>query len=301
MTITTLGTLRHACAQCGGSCQGVNVGLANQEELERIHEQARELGIADPAPDGILRRSLGRCVFLGEDELCRIHATWGLKAKPMVCRQYPVIAIRVVKETRVGIDPGCFHSVKTWRTGPETPGGRLISSVSKMPDAVLPHEERVMALLDQAEDVACALERLIPGQLGPFQERWLRVLQEMDLTRLLADPETAPALRHSLGPMAAALPTWQGVPEDARLSDHAAAFALHATRRMVWLRLCPKIPDPAVVALLCLGGAMACAWTDPEDAVFGQAMAGWLRAIRASVVLGSLLPSPDTLKELIGR
>ena len=157
-----------------------------------------------------------------------------------------------------------------------------------------------MALLDHAESVEHALTSLIPGPVEALLDRWVQVLRDMDLATLLADPETAPALRHSLGPMAEALPTWQSAPEMTPLSDDAAAFALDATQRMVWLRLCPKIPDPAVVALLCLAGTMTCAWTDPEDAAFGQALAGWMRAIRASAVLARLLPSPDALRDLVG-
>ena len=31
----------------------------------------------------------GACLLLGEDNLCRIHKTWGAEAKPEVCRYYP--------------------------------------------------------------------------------------------------------------------------------------------------------------------------------------------------------------------
>lgn len=299
MSVTTLGTLRHSCAMCGGSCQGVNVSLSSQEEMAQVLAQAKELGVEDPAPEGVLRRVRGRCVFLGEDELCRIHGAWGLSAKPKVCQQYPMIATRVGQETRVGLDPGCFHSVRSWQTGPEVPGGSLMVSVSKQPDALLPHEERVMALLEQVQSLEQALAVLIPGDLEGFLGRWILALQGVELAELLADPETSPSLRHSLGPMAQALPTWRAIPGPPELSDNARDFALHAAKRMVWLRLCPQIPAPAVVALLSVGGALACAWTNPQDAAFGQALAGWVRAMRAPAVLGRLLPSPQSLQALV--
>ena len=46
-------------------------------------------------------------------------------------------------------------------------------------------------------------------------------------------------------------------------------------------------------------GVMACGWTNTEDAAFGQALAGWMRAIRAPAVLGRLLPSPQSLQTLV--
>jgi Fe-S-cluster containining protein len=299
MSIATLGPLRHVCAMCGGSCQGVNVSLSSQEELTQVLAQAEQLGISDAAPEGVLRRVHGRCVFLGDDELCRIHGAWGMSAKPKVCQQYPMIATRVGDETRVGLDPGCFHSVKSWTTGPEVPGGSLMVSVSAQPDALLPHEERVMAVLEQAESIEQALANLVPGGLEGFLGRWIQALQEVDLADLLADPDTPSSLEQSLGPLARALATWTTIPGPPELSENARAFALDATKRMVWLRLCSKIPSPAVVALLSLGGAMACGWTNTDDAAFGQALAGWMRAIRAPAVLGRLLPSPQSLQTLV--
>lgn len=297
--INTLGTLRHICAMCGGSCQAVKVSLSSQEELAQVLAQAKELGISDPAPQGVLRRVGGRCVFLGDDELCRIHAAWGLRAKPKVCQQYPMIATRVGDETRVGLDPGCFHSVSSWQTGPQIPGGALLVSVSEQPDALLRHEQQVMDILDGALSIEGALSLLLPGSLEGFLGRWIQALQALDLPGFLADPDTSPSLRHSLGPSAQALPTWTAIPGPPELSENASAFALHAAKRMVWLRLCPLIPAPAVVALLSLGGAMVAGWTNTEDAAFGQAVAGWLRAIRAPAVLGRLLPSPESLHWLV--
>ncbi len=299
MSVATLGTLRHRCAMCGGSCQGVNVSLSSEQELAQVTAQAAELGIDDPAPEGVLRRVAGRCVFLGEDELCRIHGTWGLAAKPRVCQQYPMIATRVGSETRVGLDPGCFHSVTSWQTGPEVPGGSLMVSVSNQPDALLPHEARVMEVLEHAQGIEHALAMLVPGELEDFLGRWIRSLQGVDLARLLAEPETAPSLGQSLGPLATAIPSWTAIPGPPALSDNARDFAVHAAKRMVWLRLCPRVPSPAVVALLSLAGGLACGWTDPTDASFGQALAGWMRAIRAPAVLGRLLPSPQALQALV--
>ncbi len=301
--VETRGVLRHECLMCGGSCQGVKVPLLNEEERRRVEEQAAELDIENAVVDGVLRRVNGRCTFLGDDNLCRIHAKWGLLSKPTVCRQYPLVATRVGDETRVGLDPGCFTSVKTWSSGPLVPAGALVSSTSGFTDAVTRMEAQVLGLLDNQATVAvalCALTNTSAAWPDVFLGRWFVALQNIGLHELLADPDTSPSLKNSLGGLATALK--EGLPATGPivLSADADAFALDAAQRMVWLRLVTQIPAPAVTALLTLAGAVACAWAHPrDDAAFGQAFAGWVRAIRSPSVLGRLLPSPAALRDLI--
>ena len=73
---------RHRCLTCGTCCQGVYVEVG-PEEVPRIEEAARALGVEDPIDDGGLRFENGRCVFLGEDLLCDIHRRFGGEAKPV--------------------------------------------------------------------------------------------------------------------------------------------------------------------------------------------------------------------------
>lgn len=44
----------------------------------------------------------GRCAFLGEDDLCAIHAELGVAAKPLGCRQFPFVLV----ETPAGVVVG---------------------------------------------------------------------------------------------------------------------------------------------------------------------------------------------------
>lgn len=301
--VETRGVLRHDCLMCGGSCQGVKVPLLNHDERQRVAEQAIELGVEEPVIDGVLRRVNGRCVFLGDDNLCRIHGSWGLLSKPTVCRQYPLVATRVGDETRVGLDPGCFTSVKTWKTGPLVPAGALVASASGFPAAVGQVEDQVLALLDRHTGVAGALGALTNTQTvwpAAFMDRWFVALQGIGLHELLADPDTSPSLTTSLGSLARALQSGLPASGPIHLSDDASAFAVDAAQRMVWLRLVTQVPAPAVTALLTLAGALSCGWAHPgDDAAFGQAFAGWVRAIRSPSVLGRLLPTPAALRELI--
>lgn len=301
--VETRGVLRHDCLMCGGSCQGVKVALLNEGEHDRVAEQAAKLGVEEPVADGVLRRVSGQCVFLGDNNLCRIHAEWGLLAKPTVCRQYPMVATRVGDETRVGLDPGCFTSIQTWQTGPLVPAGALVASTSGFPDAVSQLEPQVLALLDAQDTVAdglCALTGTPPGWPEAFLDRWFVALRGVGLHELLADPDTSPSLKNSLGGLATALNDGRELPGAGVLSPQINAFALDAAKRMVWLRLVTQVPSPAVTALLTLAGAVSCAWAHPgDDAAFGQAFAGWVRAIRSPSVLGRLLPSPAALRKVI--
>lgn len=295
--------LRHACTRCGGSCQGVQVRLASDDERQRVQEQAVTLGVIDPIVDSGLRQDGGRCVFQGDDDLCRIHSRWGLFAKPLVCRQYPLVATRVGDDTRVGVDPGCFTHATTWQTGPETAVASLIVRPSALPSAIEPLEMQVLAALAANPSPAAVLSVLI-GSTTPwpaaFWSRWIRALQAVALHELLRDTATSPALRDSLLPMADALAALTEPPSEPNISDASAAFAVDATERMVWLRLCSALPNPIAVAVLTLAGTVTAACVHPgDDARFGQAVAGWCRALRAPAVLGRLLPTPDALQTLV--
>jgi hypothetical protein len=164
-------------------------------------------------------------------------------------------------------------------------------------------EPQVLALLDAQDTVAsalCALTGSSSAWPDAFLGRWFVALRSIGLHELLADPDTSPSLTNSLGGLATRLK--EGLPPTGpiALPANTDAFALDAAQRMVWLRLVTQIPAPAVTALLTLAGAVSCAWAHPDDeAAFGQAFAGWVRAIRSPSVLGRLLPSPAALRNLI--
>lgn len=296
--------LRHACRQCGGSCQGVEVALTGEDEAQRILQQAGVLGVSEPLNGRRLRRVGGRCVFLADDGLCRIHAKWGLLAKPLVCRQYPLVVLDADGEQRIGIDPGCFTHSQTWRSGPSI--GNQPAAVSRvaLPAAAKPLEQRVLALIDGSRDLITPLAALTGETEWPtaYLHRWIAALQRIDLPSLLADPDTSPSLTDALTPLAEALPALnERELSPPALSDEMVAYTLDATSRMVWLRLCTQLPSPAAVALLALSGAVSCAWVSDDEETYGRALAGWLRSMRAPAVLGRLFGQPGSFEALMGR
>lgn len=90
-----------ACHQCGYCCRGSLVPLS-AAEVERLRSQKWEddpdLGnvrIMVPygsasRPYRLAHRPDGSCVFLMDDGLCRIHAKFGMDAKPTVCQTFPL-------------------------------------------------------------------------------------------------------------------------------------------------------------------------------------------------------------------
>ncbi len=291
----------HACHACGACCRGTRVRLID-DEPERILAMAEALGVAEPISQGRLRAVDGVCVFLGPDSLCEIHRRFGAAAKPAVCRQYPLVLAETEAGDRVGVDPGCFSLVHTWRGGapPAEDVPWLASSARRAPD---PGERAVLALLGRpglgVQDALAALVGGAEAREG-VTERLIQRVRGAGLDALLSRPETGPSVRDALLPVIQAITAMdQGSPHRA-LDPETDAFAVAMVRRQVYLRLASTVPMAQVVALLGLGGAALCARVDPAPDRFGPALAAWLRALRAPLFWTALLPDPDTLRWLVG-
>ncbi|MBI4716535.1 MAG: YkgJ family cysteine cluster protein [Planctomycetes bacterium] len=85
---------RWACHSCGNCCRTL-VGHLFEEERRRLDEQAwsAELGVEPYVRAGrqwvLNKHPDGACVFLDENNRCRIHARYGEAAKPLACRIFP--------------------------------------------------------------------------------------------------------------------------------------------------------------------------------------------------------------------
>ena len=91
---------RWECHSCGFCCRSTKFKLS-EEDLRKLREQQWEnhpdfSGVEIVTEHGRLRkyfqlgkRSDGACIFLGDDNLCRIHKELGEPAKPLVCRLFP--------------------------------------------------------------------------------------------------------------------------------------------------------------------------------------------------------------------
>ena len=85
---------RWSCHSCGDCCRTL-VGHITPAERARIDEQGwrRELGTEPYVRVGrswaLNKTKDGACVFLDENNRCRIHARFGEQAKPLACRVFP--------------------------------------------------------------------------------------------------------------------------------------------------------------------------------------------------------------------
>lgn len=114
------------CQSCSECCRTYAVRVS-ETERERILKQG---WMSDPAFAGIEPmvhdRALGEyrlnhqpdgaCVFLDEQNRCRIHAKFGEAAKPLACRLYPIVMIPAGDHWRVGIRFACPSAANNWGT-----------------------------------------------------------------------------------------------------------------------------------------------------------------------------------------
>lgn len=107
----------HGCSDC---CRTYHVRVTF-EEKDRIDQQGWE---HDPAVNDtewvvydrksggyrLNHRPGGMCVFLDENQQCRIHAKFGSAGKPLACRLYPFVLVPVGDHWRVGLRYACPSS-----------------------------------------------------------------------------------------------------------------------------------------------------------------------------------------------
>ena len=108
---------RYDCTGCGDCCRGRFAIIISRADRDRIEKQAwtsDELGLGRQPlfrrrgdDFQLAHRPDGACVFLGADNLCRIHARFGEPAKPLACRMYPFRPIPAGREVRVDIRFDC--------------------------------------------------------------------------------------------------------------------------------------------------------------------------------------------------
>ncbi len=87
-----------SCMNCGKCCKLWDVPLSSREKdsISKLAFSSFQIGkgdffLNDPKRRNVflLKKIGGRCIFLGEDELCMIHKEFGESAKPLACRAYP--------------------------------------------------------------------------------------------------------------------------------------------------------------------------------------------------------------------
>ncbi|MFO0749609.1 MAG: YkgJ family cysteine cluster protein [Myxococcota bacterium] len=309
--LIALRPLRHACHACGACCEGWRIRFVDPAEEARIVRHGAALGVERPVEGGALRMVDGRCVFLDERKLCRIHAAFGLSEKPKVCQQFPKRATLAEDGYRVGLDPACVSTAKTWRDGPEIEPLPAMQEERRL-DPEIAASERGLIGLTLMPDASVARfvghltgdARAVPELPRPFAQRLVKALAVFDLKAQLAGPASGASedLRARLAHVPPRLmqldmqrpPAWRGV-----LPPALDAFALEVLRRHLFLRLGDPLVPPFAQALLVVLGVTACAWADPSPATFPGALSSWARLVRSSSFWGALLPDSEHARWLV--
>ncbi|MBT3223747.1 MAG: YkgJ family cysteine cluster protein [Proteobacteria bacterium] len=277
-------TMRHQCLLCGGSCDGVHVNLLNPDEKAQIKRLGKRLKVRRPVLNNALRQEHGRCVFLQPDNKCIIHSRLGVEAKPMVCHQYPLIGVQVNGERRWGIDPGCYATFETWRSGPSLePPPSAFGLVRQLDDETKRLETMVLHLLRQPDmSMAKLVHGLTNTKLDEFCGSIKSRLGDFPLAEILGRPVSGKLLGRILEPLVHLLQSTNPLPTVLTLDPLLDAFALHATTNMIRLVLAPHLPPPHVALLMCMGTTMAAAIHD-DPAQSGRLLSAWSRVVRLPV------------------
>lgn len=303
--------LRHRCEGCGGCCEGSIVHLVDAGERERLLEQAAILGVPRPLEeDGSLGREGGRCVFLLEDQRCAIHARFGGDAKPLVCRQFPLVLIDTEQGRRAGVDPGTTSLWQVERLGeplpvpPEMPwrAAHAPPEIARLEAALVGLANHPQATLGTVARALCGLPASTEASLPEgLTERVAELLHCSKLHELGERMALGRVQRAGLAPVLEALPGLAEAPPWAPLAPELDAYARRVLASMLWLRLASKLPGPQAVAWGVLVGVIANGWFQAGPARFGAGLGVWVRVLRAPRFFGALFPEPAVLPWLAGQ
>lgn len=103
------------CAGCGNCCRGSIIPLSD-EDLQKLESQdwaqhpelrGTPTVVGTDKHSRLAQKKDGSCVFLMEDNRCRIHAEHGADAKPTVCRLFPLQVIPHEKNAILTLRRSC--------------------------------------------------------------------------------------------------------------------------------------------------------------------------------------------------
>ena len=126
---------RYSCVACGTSCRTMKLGPISPEDVARMraldwsgtgHDFKTFFVDGEGEPVDIddwsgscelfLRKEGGACQFLRADNLCDVHARFGLRAKPLMCQAFPYYYRATPTGMTVAMRLGeCHSAVETMR------------------------------------------------------------------------------------------------------------------------------------------------------------------------------------------
>ena len=306
--IQVIGENRYRCYGCGSCCYGHAIELVDDAEVQRIQAAGARLGVPDPVVGGELRFEDHRCVFHGEDRLCRIHKELGGEVKPLRCQLWPLKLVRIEDGLRFGLDPGCLNTWRTWRDGEvQEPADRMVTRTGTVSPQEKAIEQQMLGLAAVPQATVAGILGVMAGardlgaaELPAGMPRRIAVRARAGrMGQLLDKPELGEGIREPLAHVARFLdaldpehaPSFAGL-----LSADQDAFTREVLRRKLWLREAPVTPASHGLMVLTLVGGVVCAWADPKPEVYGPALAAWTRLMRFQAFWLRIAPELETLR-----
>lgn len=169
---------RYSCHGCGNCCRDFTVQL-REEDLAKLREQAWETRLGAPVTVEFRGRSYlrqredGACVFWQDDGRCRIHAEFGLAAKPIACQLFPFSFAPRPEGVQVGLSFACQSVLENRGAALETHSRELRRMLVAVPEASARSAPPLLVGDLRAEPIeSTAVERVL--------DRWL-ALREVSL------------------------------------------------------------------------------------------------------------------------
>ena len=250
--------VRFRCSRCGDCCRNFEIllGPGEAESLATLDWSDKEpslVGAETTTGAGIAgrkdlrrlaRRDDGACIYLDEDQGCRIHHHFGGDAKPLMCRLYPFGFYAVGERTAVDVSfacravseasgPSLERQVPEWTRWIEASP----NAVAPLPQPRLDRHRKISA--DLLWELEHALLAFLERRGEPLLDR-VRCMLQFVRVATTGDPTTATAasLRQA---MAAGLP--------GQIARQPSEATCDKTQRAVffqWLFLAldPVLEDP---------------------------------------------------------
>ena len=178
LNILPLPVQRYSCHGCGNCCRDFTVQL-REEDLEKLRAQSWERSLGDVTVEFRGRKFLaqrpdGACVFLLDDGKCRIHAEFGLEAKPLACQLFPFNFAPDAAAARVGISFACASVLAN--QGASLPSHmpeirRMANAVTELTPVRTLLDEATEATPEELQCVANALDGWIADSKWPLAVR----------------------------------------------------------------------------------------------------------------------------------
>jgi lysine-N-methylase len=135
-------------------------------------------------------RSDGGCVFLEADNRCRIHARFGLEAKPFACRLYPFVLVPAGDHWKLGLRFSCPPVAQDSGRplSAHLPEANALADVlektrGSLPDLPPPSAGDQVLDWPDVDRIIRALDQLLAEETIPLEQRWRRILFLTDLLR----------------------------------------------------------------------------------------------------------------------